>query len=70
MAWQRYDDRDVPLQDRAQKAIQRHTERFGVMPNVLRVWRDCPDIIGLQGITVEKLKRIQPNIFETDSVEK
>ncbi len=70
MPWQRYDDRDVPLQDRAQKAIQRHAERFGVKPNVLRVWRDCPDIQGLDGVTVERLTRIQPNIFETDSVEK
>ncbi len=66
MAWWRLDDRAVPLEERAQKALERHEFKFGEAPNVLRVWPDCPDIKGLKGVTVERCKRIPRNVFETE----
>ncbi len=66
MAWWRLDDRNVPIEERAKKALEKHELRYGEVPNTLRVWLDCPAIKGLRGVTIERKQRIPKNVFETD----
>ncbi len=68
MAWWRLDDRTVPIEERAKKALEKHELKFSEAPNVLRVWPDCPAIKGLRDVTIERQQRIPKNVFETDKV--